>query len=112
MHAISYLLNLQIDHEILDGHGQACPSMSKEAFETYISQKLLSSKVAFWTPAFGWKGILWNHQCQYVSMSVGKHFFSKTAHRVFLEFHMKLEWPKGKKNCKKLRIKKSKKLIK
>ena len=36
MHAISYLLKLQIDHVILDGHGQACPGMSKEAFETYI----------------------------------------------------------------------------
>ena len=94
MHAISYLLNLQIDHEILDGHGQACPSMSKEAFETYISQKLLSSKVAFGPLLLDEKGsyeITSMSVCQYVSMSVGKHFFSKTAHRVFLKFHMKLE---------------------
>ena len=41
MHAISYLLKLQIDHLTLDGHGQTCLDMSKEAFETYISQKLL-----------------------------------------------------------------------
>ena len=29
-------------------------------------------------------------------MSVSKHFFSKTADRIFLKFHMKLEWPKTK----------------
>ena len=33
MHATS--LKLQIDHVILDGHGEACPDISKEAFETY-----------------------------------------------------------------------------
>ena len=30
-------------------------------------------------------------------MSVGKHFFSKTAHRIFLKFLVKLGWLKGKK---------------
>ena len=33
---------------------------------------------------------------QYVSLSVSKHFFSKTAHMIFLKFHMKLVWPKSK----------------
>ena len=32
--------DLQIDHIILGGHSQICPGMSKEAFETCISQKL------------------------------------------------------------------------
>ena len=36
MHATSYLLKLQIDHVVLDGHGQAYQGMPKEAFETYI----------------------------------------------------------------------------
>ena len=31
---MSYLLKQQIDHVILDVHGQACPDMPKEAFET------------------------------------------------------------------------------
>ena len=44
MYAISYLLKLQIDHLILDGHGQACPGMSKKAFETDISQNLSGFK--------------------------------------------------------------------
>ena len=35
--------------------------------------------------------------CQYVSMSVGKHVFSKTAHRIFLKVLMKLGCLKGKK---------------
>ena len=39
--AISYLLKLQTDQVILDGHDQACPDMPKEVFETYISEKLL-----------------------------------------------------------------------
>ena len=49
MHAISYLLKLQIDLTVLGGHVQACPNMLKEACETYIyiSQKLLSFKVDF-----------------------------------------------------------------
>ena len=38
MHAALYLLRLQIDHVILDGHGQACPGMPKEVFETYTSK--------------------------------------------------------------------------
>ena len=41
MHVTSYLLKPQTDHAILDGHGQACVGMPKEAFETCISQKLL-----------------------------------------------------------------------
>ena len=36
VHAASYLLKLQIDHVILDGHCQACLVMPKETFETYI----------------------------------------------------------------------------
>ena len=40
-HTTSCLLNVKIDHVILDGHGQAYPGMPKEAFEIYISQKLL-----------------------------------------------------------------------
>ena len=38
MHAALYLLRLQIDHVVLDGHGQACPDMPKDAFETYTSK--------------------------------------------------------------------------
>ena len=56
--------------------------MSKGAFETCISKKLLEFQSWF----LG----------QYVSMSVSKHFFSKTADSIFLKFHMKLEWPKTK----------------
>ena len=50
MHGVSYLLKLQIDHVILDWHGQAlildwpgqaCTGMPKEAFETNLSQKML-----------------------------------------------------------------------
>ena len=41
MHAITYLLKLQIDFVILDGHGQAYPGIPKEDFEIYISEKLL-----------------------------------------------------------------------
>ena len=44
MHATSYLLKLQIDHVVLDGHGQAYLCMPKEAFETYIYQTLLESE--------------------------------------------------------------------
>ena len=36
-----YLLKLQIDDVILHERGQACPGMSKEAFKTLISQKLM-----------------------------------------------------------------------
>ena len=32
VHTISYLLKLQIDYVILDGHGQAYPGMPKEGF--------------------------------------------------------------------------------
>ena len=51
----------------------------------------------FWTPAFRWKGVLWFHNCQYVSMSVSKGVFSKTTHRIFLKLLMKLGCLKGKK---------------
>ena len=36
--------------------------------------------------------------CQFVSMSVGKRVFSKTAHRVFLKLPKKLGCLKGKNN--------------
>ena len=36
VHATSYLLKLQIDRVILDGHCQACLVIPKETFETYI----------------------------------------------------------------------------
>ena len=45
--AISYLLKLQTDQVILDGHDQACPDMPKEVFETYISEKLLEFQTWF-----------------------------------------------------------------
>ena len=51
----------------------------------------------YWTPIFKRKGVLWFHHCQYVSMSVGKRIFSKTAHRIFLKLLMKLGCLKGKK---------------
>ena len=50
MHAISYLLKLQIDHVILDGHVEAYPGIPKEAFETDISQKLLEFHSWFLDP--------------------------------------------------------------
>ena len=37
------LLKLQIDHVILDGHGEACLGMPKEGFVTYIFQKEIKS---------------------------------------------------------------------
>ena len=40
---------------------------------------------------------LFGHHCQYVSMSVGKRVFSKTAHRIFLKLIMKLGCLKGNK---------------
>ena len=53
--------------------------------------------VCFWTPALRQKVVLWFHHCRYVSMSVGKHFLSKMAHRIFLKLLMKLRCIKGKK---------------
>ena len=44
MHAISYPLKLHIDRVILDGHGQAYPSMLKEAFGTYMSKTIQGQK--------------------------------------------------------------------
>ena len=35
MHADTYLLKLQIDYVILDGHGEG-PGIPKENFETYL----------------------------------------------------------------------------
>ena len=52
MHAPLYQLKLQIDHVIVDGHGQACPDMLKEAFETYIIQKLLEFQSWFLDTCF------------------------------------------------------------
>ena len=49
-HATSCLLKVKIDHVILDGHGQAYPGMPKEAFEIYISQKLLEFQSWFLDP--------------------------------------------------------------
>ena len=40
MHAGTYLLKLQIEDGILDGCGQACPGMPKEAIKSLRSQKL------------------------------------------------------------------------
>ena len=36
-------------------------------------------------------GLLWFHHCHYVSMSVGKRIFSKTAHRILMKLLIKLE---------------------
>ena len=47
MYATSYLLKLQTDHVILDGDGQACPGLLKEAFEIYISQTVGVPKLIF-----------------------------------------------------------------
>ena len=41
--------------------------------------------VTNWIPAFRRKGVLWFHHCQYVSLSVTKRVFSKTAHKIFLK---------------------------
>ena len=55
VHAILYLLKLQIDHVFLDGHGQACPGMPKEAFETHL-KNCWSSKYDFGPLCLGKKG--------------------------------------------------------
>ena len=39
------LLKLQIDHVILNGHGEACPSMPKEGFKLKYFKKRLSLKI-------------------------------------------------------------------
>ena len=39
VHAVKYLLNLQIDDVILGGRSQACPWMPKQAIKTLRSQK-------------------------------------------------------------------------
>ena len=44
VHELSYLLKLQIDHVILDGHG---PGMPKKAFETCISKKMLEFQSSY-----------------------------------------------------------------
>ena len=105
MHATSHLLKLQTNHVILDGHSQAYPGMPKKAFEIYLFQNCWSSIVDFWTTAFRQKRILENQHCLYisrsvcwhVSMSVSKHFFSKTTHMVFSEIPLKSDFS-GKKN--------------
>ena len=38
VHAISYLLKLQIDHAILDEHAQACPGIPKRLLKLNISK--------------------------------------------------------------------------
>ena len=54
--------------------------------------------INYWTPAFSWKGVLWECLGQYVSVSVCQlSFFSRTAHRVFLKLCMKFWGLKGEK---------------
>lgn len=48
-------------------------------------------------PTFSWEGVPWNHHFQSNSSSVCNDFFSKTTHRVFMKFGMKLWCFKGKK---------------
>ena len=50
-----------------------------------------------WSSAIRRKGVLWFHHCLYVSMSVGKRVFSKTAHSIFLKLLIKLGCLKGNK---------------
>ena len=46
LHASTYLLKLEIDNVILDGHAQACHGMLKDGIKTLRSQKL--KKVWSW----------------------------------------------------------------
>ena len=62
---------------------------------TPITQEKFQS-LSYWTPTCRRKRILWFHHCQYVGRSVGKPFFSKGAHRIFLKLLMKLGCLKGK----------------
>ena len=89
-------------------HAQACP---KRLLKLIYLKNCWNSKVDFWNPAFRQKG---SYKITNISMSVGKHFFSRLAHRIFLKFHMKLQWLKGKKFTesdflKKIKNKKNKK---
>ena len=93
MHAISHLLKLQIDHVILDRHGQACLGMPKGALQKlYISKTFGVPNLIFRPLLLGEKGFYEiSTHCQYVSLLAGGHFFTKTAHIIFLKFHMKLQ---------------------
>ena len=42
------------------------------------------------------EGVLCFHYCQYFSVSVSRHVFSESDHRIFLKLLMKLEHFKGK----------------
>ena len=53
----------------------------------------LKEKHSHWTPAIWWKGVI---RFQYISMWVDKCIFTKTAHRIFRRFLMKLVCLKGK----------------
>ena len=93
MHVTSYLVKLLVDHINLDGHGQAYP---KRLLKLYISKTIVVSKLIFGPLPLVEKGsykitIVSISVGQCISMSVGKEFFSKTAHRIFLKFYMKLD---------------------
>ena len=48
MHALLYLLKLQIEHVNLDDHGNACQGMPKDAFENlYILKTVGVPKLIF-----------------------------------------------------------------
>ena len=49
-----------------------------------------------WNPAFRREGVLCFHYCQCFSMSVNRHVFSKSDHRIFLKLLMTLGHFKGK----------------
>ena len=54
--------------------------------------------MVFWTPDFRWKGVLWNHHCQSVRQSFSQQsfFFSNTANRIFMKWHIRLRCLKDK----------------
>ena len=66
------------------------------SFNHHCLKKILQMNLSNWTLTFNRKGVLWFHHRWHVSMSVDKHVFSKTTHRIFLELFMKLKYLKGK----------------
>ena len=85
MHAVTYLLTLQIDYVILDGCGQACPGMPKEAIKTLRTQKLKEVPSWFCTYSFiSVKGINW--LCRFRWVWSGMHRYALEVWRYKVDF--------------------------
>ena len=94
----NYYLLFIIIHKRLPPHPPSPPPPVRKTnwYSSFIIH-LKPIQFSLLDPNFRWKGILWFHHCQYVSMAIGKRVLSKTAPRVFLKLLMKLGCLKGKK---------------